>query len=207
MSVVSSVIACVLLAALDVPALAPAPAPMPARTPAPVVSVENRAVASQPGNTLTMEIGPQTTFTAVDRDRVQSHAVELQRTEDSVSGFRLSGFVGEEESDLHIVGSRVRGHVGSSRVSLEVTRANGPNGAITASGVFGGRAVELALAQDSIEGDVGPCHYALRNRRGDYMGTADCGGAPTTVRMQLPVALAIRGDAELAAILIALLAS
>ena len=67
MSVVSSVIACVFLAALDAPTPTPTPTPAPARTPAPVVSVDNRAIAAQPGNTLTMEIGPQTTFTSVDQ--------------------------------------------------------------------------------------------------------------------------------------------
>ena len=196
----TSAIAVLLFAAPTIAVPAPAGAPRaPAALHAPPVSVENRAVASQPGNTLTFELGAQTTFTAVDRDRVQSRAIDLQRTGDF-----LHGFVGDEESDLRIDRTRISGHVGLRPVALEIARAGG---GLDVRGVFGGRAIALSLDTAAIQGDAGPCHYALKNRRGDYVGTADCGGAPTAVRLQLPVALVIRGDGELAAILIALLAS
>jgi hypothetical protein len=171
----------------------------PATVQTPPVSVENRAVASQPGNTLTLEVGAQTTFTAVDRNRVQSRAIDLQRT-----GDHLHGFVADEESDLQIDRTRIFGRVGTRPVALEIARAGG---GLDVRGVFGGRTIALELDTNLIQGDAGPCHYLLKNRRGDYVGTADCGGAPTPVRLQLPVALVLRGDAELAAVLIALLAS
>ena len=177
----------------------PAASRAPAASQAPAVSVENRAVASQPGNVLTLEVGAQTTFTAVDRDRVQSRAIDLQRI-----GEHLRGFVGDEESDLRIERTRVSGHVGMRPVALEVSRTGG---GLDVHGVFGGRAIALAIEPTSIDGDAGPCHYKLKNRRGDYVGTADCGGAPTQVRLQLPVALVTRTDPELAAILVALFSS
>ena len=41
----------------------------------PMVSVGNRVLAAQPGNTLTLEVGSQTSFTAVDRDHIAGRAV------------------------------------------------------------------------------------------------------------------------------------
>jgi hypothetical protein len=167
--------------------------------PAPLASVENRVLAAQPGNTLTLEVGPQTSFTAVDRDHVAGHAVDLQRV-----GNRLRGFVGDEESDLILFPSRVAGHVGTHPVSLLIERRDG---ALAINGTFGRRAVALSLHPRSIDGDVGPCRYNLRNQVGEYVGTAACGGRPTPVRLELPVALVTREDAEIAAIVTALFAS
>lgn len=172
--------------------LAAAPAAAP-------VSVQNRVLGAQPGNTLTLEIGTQTTFTAVDRNHVQGRAIDLQRVAD-----HLRGFVGDEETDLQLAPDHITGHVGSRPVSLDVARTNG---ALEIHGDFGRRAVALSLHPNSIDGDVGPCRYALRNQIGDYVGTASCGGRPTPVRMELPVALVTREDAELAAIMTALLAA
>ena len=165
----------------------------------PMVSVENRVLAAQPGNTLTLEIGPQTSFTSVDRDHVAGRAVDLQRV-----GDHLRGFVGDEESDLQLAPGRVTGHVGSHAVSMQVERRAG---ALAINGTFGRRIVALTLHPRSIDGDVGPCRFELRNQVGDYVGTAACGGRPTTVRMELPVALVTRDDAEVAAIVTALFAS
>jgi hypothetical protein len=166
---------------------------------APVASVENRVLAAQPGNTLTLEIGPQTSFTAIDRDHVSGRTVDLQRI-----GDRLRGFVGDEQSDLILFPSRVAGHVGARPVSLLVERRDG---GLAVNGTFGRRAVALSLHPHSIDGDVGPCRYNLRSQMGDYVGTAACGGRPAPVRLELPVALVTRDDAEVAAIVTALFAS
>jgi len=181
-----------------------ATAGVPSATPgglaaAPAVSVENRVLAAQPGNTLTVEMGTQTSFTAVDRNHVQGRAVDLQRAAD-----HLRGFVGDEATDLQLAPNHITGRVGALPVSLDVARTNG---ALDVHGVFGRRAVALSLHPNSIDGDVGPCRYTLRNQVGDYTGTAACGGRPTAVRLELPVALVTRDDAELAAIMTALLAS
>jgi hypothetical protein len=165
----------------------------------PVVSVENRVLAAQPGNTLTLEVGAQTSFTAVDRNHVAGRAVDLQRV-----GDHLRGFVGDEESDLQLAPGRVTGHVGSNPVSMQVERRAG---ALAINGTFGRRAVALSLHPHSIDGDVGPCRYQLHNQVGDYVGNAACGGRPTPVRLELPVALVTRDDAEVAAIVTALFAS
>lgn len=187
-------IALVLVATAGAPSVAPG-----GLAAAPAVSVENRVLAAQPGNTLTLEVGTQTSFTAVDRNRVQGHAVDLQRVAD-----HLRGFVADEETDLQLAPGHISGHVGARPVSLEVERTGG---ALEVHGVFGRRAVALSLHPNSIDGDVGPCHYALRNQVGDYAGTAACGGRPTPMRLELPVALVTREDAELAAIVTALFAS
>jgi hypothetical protein len=165
----------------------------------PVASVENRVLAAQPGNTLTLEVGPETSFMAVDRDHVAGRTVDLQRI-----GDRLRGFVGDEQSDLILFPTRVAGHVGSHPVSLLIERREG---ALTINGTFGRRAVALSLHPHSIDGDVGPCRYNLRNQVGNYVGTAACGGRPSPVRLELPVALVTRDDAEVAAIITALFAS
>lgn len=165
----------------------------------PVASVENRVLAAQPGNTLTLEVGPQTSFTAIDRDHVAGRTVDLQRI-----GGRLRGFVGDEESDLILFPNRIAGHVGANPVSLLIERRDG---ALAINGTFGRLAVALSLHPHSIDGDVGPCRYNLRNQVGNYVGTASCGGRPTPVRLELPVALVTRGDAEVAAIVTALFAS
>ncbi len=166
---------------------------------APVVSVQNRVLAAQPGNTLTLEVGAQTSFTAVDRDHVAGHGVDLQRV-----GNHLRGFVGDEESDLQLAPGRITGHVGTHPVSMQIERRDG---ALAINGTFGRRAVALSLHPHSIDGDVGPCRYELRNQVGAYVGTASCGGRPTAVRLELPVALVTRDDAEVAAIVTALFAS
>jgi hypothetical protein len=166
---------------------------------APVSSVENRVLAAQPGNTLTLEVGTQTSFTAVDRDHVAGRSVDLQRV-----GDHLRGFVGDEESDLRLAPGRITGHVGMYPVSMQIERRAG---ALSINGTFGRRAVALSLHPHSIDGDVGPCRYELRNQVGNYVGTAACGGRPTAVRLELPVALVTRDDPEVAAIVTALFAS
>ena len=98
------------------------------------------------------------------------------------------------------------GHVGSHpAIDADRTSAKGTLPAI--NGTFGRRAVSLSLHPHSIDGDVGPCRYELRNQMGNYVGTASCGGRPTPVRLDLPVALVTRDDAEVAAIVTALFAS
>lgn len=165
----------------------------------PVVTVQNRVLAAQPGNTLTLEVGTETSFTAVDRDHVAGRAVDLQRV-----GNHLRGFVGDEESDLLLAPGRITGHVGAQPVAMQVGRQGSE---LTINGNFGRRAVTLSLHPHSIDGDVGPCRYQLRNQIGEYVGTAACGGRQTPVKLDLPVALVTRDDAEVAAIMTALLAS
>jgi hypothetical protein len=165
----------------------------------PIASVENRVLAAQPGNTLTLEVGAQTSFTAVDRDHVAGRTIDLQRV-----GDHLRGFVGDEQSDLQLAPGRVTGHLGSHPVSMQIERREGT---LAINGTFGRRAVSLSLHPHSIDGDVGPCRYELRNQVGNYVGTAACGGRPTAVRLELPVALVTRDDAEVAAIVTALFAS
>jgi hypothetical protein len=164
-----------------------------------VVSVANRVLAAQPGNTLTMEMGSQTSFMSVERDHVAGRAIDLQRIGDN-----LRGFVGDEQSDLQLAPGRITGHIGAHAVSMQVERRGG---ALAIDGTFGRRAVALSLHPHSIDGDVGPCRFELRNQVGQYVGTAACGGRPTPVRLELPVALVTRDDAEVAAIVTALLAS
>lgn len=111
-----------------------ATAGVPSATPgglaaAPAVSVENRVLAAQPGNTLTVEMGTQTSFTAVDRNHVQGRAVDLQRAAD-----HLRGFVGDEATDLQLAPNHITGRVGALPVSLDVARTNG---ALDVHGVFG----------------------------------------------------------------------
>jgi hypothetical protein len=186
--------------ALFLAATAGAPSAVPGGlAAAPAVSVENRVLGAQPGNTLTLEMGTQTTFTAVDRKHVQGHTIDLERVAD-----HLRGFVGDEETDLTLAPDHITGHVGARPVSLDVARNNG---ALEIHGDFGRRVIALSLHPRSIDGDVGPCRYALRNQVGEYVGTASCGGRPTPVRMDLPVALVTREDPELAAIMTALLAA
>jgi hypothetical protein len=188
-----------LLLAATAGAPSAAPGGLAAAPAASTVSVQNRVLGAQPGNTLTLEIGTQTTFTAVDGNHVQGHTIDLQRFAD-----RLRGFVGDEETDLQLAPDHITGHIGTRPVSLDVARTNG---GLEIHGDFGRRAVALTLHPNSIEGDVGPCRYALRNHVGDYIGTASCGGRPTPVRMELPVALVTREDSELAAIITALFAA
>ena len=155
-------------------------------------------LAAQPGNTLTLEVGAQTSFTAVDRDHVAGRAVDLQRV-----GDHLRGFVGDEESDL--LPAPAASPATSARTRWRSCSSAGRR--LTINGIFGRRAVALSLQPHSIDGDVGPCRYKLRNQVGNYVGTAACGGRPTPVRLDLPVALVTRTDAELAAIVTALFAS
>jgi hypothetical protein len=172
----------------------PASAPAPAR----VISVDNRILGAQPGDTLILEIGTDTIVAEIQRDWMRSRTVELRR-----AATHLKGFIGEQGSDLTLEPEQITGTIGQRPVSLAVQRSAG---ALDVEGVFGDRAIALRLAPDTINGDVGPCRYALRRRGGDYLGKVDCGGKPERVRLQLPVTLIGRDDAELAALMTALLA-
>jgi hypothetical protein len=52
---------------------------------------------------------------------------------------------------------------------------------------------------------VGPCRYRLAFDRGAYRGWVGCGGRPETVRLGIPATLAVRNDAEIAALITPLL--
>jgi hypothetical protein len=74
------------------------------------------------------------------------------------------------------------------------------------AGRFGSRGIALDLGPRLIAGEVGPCRYDLRLEGDEYLGTVGCGTRPRSARLKLPVALIVRDDVELAAMLTALLA-
>jgi hypothetical protein len=115
----------------------------------------------------------------------------------------LRGIVGSEPVDLVIAAPRITGLVGDQVVSLDVLDATE---GLRVAGRFGLREIALDVRSNRITANVGPCRYDLELRDGAYRGTIGCGAKPEPVRLALPVAFVARGDAEMLAMMVALLA-
>jgi hypothetical protein len=183
------------LIALTLPTSAPGELPRP---PAELSSVEARAVAAQPGDSLLLIVGDRITVARVDRARVWCRDVRLR-----LDGEHLRGRVSGQSVELEMNEARVSGKIGSQPVSLVVERFDG---ALRVRGRFGARAIDEALTPRAISAEIGPCRYELRLARNEYEGQVTCGGQPEGVRLRIPATLAARGDVELAALLTAILA-
>jgi hypothetical protein len=183
------------LIALTVPVNAPAESPKP---PAELSSVEGRALAAQPGDSLLLIVGDRITVARVDRAGVWCRDVRLR-----LDGERLRGRVSGQNVELDMSDGRVSGKIAAQAVSLLVARADG---ALRVTGRFGARAIDEELTPRAISAEIGPCRYELRLGRNEYGGQVSCGGQPEGVRLRVPATLAARGDVELAALLTAILA-
>jgi hypothetical protein len=165
---------------------------------APRSSVSNRVLIAHPGTTLGFDVGDRASALEVTRDGMHGEGIELRRFPG-----RLRGYVGSAAVALVIAPPRITGLVGNQTISLDVLPA--AKGLLVA-GHFGLREVALEARADRITGSVGPCRYDLPLKDGEYRGVVGCGAEPVPVRLSLPVAFVARGDTELLAMLVALLA-
>jgi hypothetical protein len=154
-------------------------------------------LATQPGGTLSFEVGNALNVARIDREGVSSVDVKLRR-----SGDRLRGRVGRQPVSMVMEGSSVTGTVGDRPVQLLAQRVGD---SLSVTGAFGARAISLRLGLRSLAGQVGPCQYQLTFDRTAYRGWVACGGRPEGVRLSIPATLAARTDAEIAAIMTPLL--
>jgi hypothetical protein len=116
---------------------------------------------------------------------------------------RLNGSVGREPVTMKLEPNRLDGHIGDNPIGLDVVRSGE---ALRIMGTFGVRSVALEIRSSGIDGRVGPCFFRLAPEQGIYFGQVSCGGPPRQVRLTVPVSLVARPDAELAAMLVSLLA-
>ena len=130
-------------------------------------------------------------------------AVGLGLTGTAQAGLLVNGSVGGEPVTMRLEPSRLDGHIGDNPIGLDVVRAGEE---LRIMGTFGVRAVALEVRATGIDGQVGPCFFRLAPEQGIYFGQVSCGGPPRQVRLTIPVSLAARPDAELAAMLVSLLA-
>jgi hypothetical protein len=167
-------------------------------SPASTSAVNNRLLEATPGQTLRYSIGEEVQVADVSRDGFFSADVNLRK----LPG-RLNGSVGREPVTMRLEPNRLDGHIGDNPIGLDVIRAGD---GLRIMGQFGVRAVALEVRSSSIDGQVGPCFFRLAPEQGIYFGQVSCGGPPRQVRLTLPVSLVARPDAELAAMLVAILA-
>jgi hypothetical protein len=154
--------------------------------------------AAVPGHLLTFGVGDSVGAVRVDRDGLFSRDVDLRRV-----GSDLRGHVGAASVRMALGPGRVTGEIGPSDIGLDVVRNSAM---LQVAGRFGSRGIALDLGPRLIAGEVGPCRYDLRLQGDEYVGTVGCGTRPQSARLKLPVALTVRDDVELAAMLTAVLA-
>jgi len=165
---------------------------------APPLGLGNRLLEATPGQTLRYSIGEEAQVADVSRGGLFSAEVSLRK----LPG-RLNGSVGGEPVTMRLEPSRVDGRIGDNPIGLDVVRSGGE---LRIIGTFGVRAVALEVRASRIDGQVGPCFFRLAPEQGIYLGQVSCGGPPRQVRLTVPVSLAARPDAEVAAMLVSLLA-
>ena len=165
---------------------------------APASSIENRVLAARPGDTLSFTVGDDIQVFNVTREALVGDSVELQRFPG-----HLRGRVGSEPIDLALEAPRITGRIGVQPVSLDMLPSKD---GIQVAGRFGAREIAVHFRVAAIDGAVGPCRYQLKLTHGEYQGDVGCGAEPEQVRLQVPVALVARSDAELTAMLVAILA-
>jgi hypothetical protein len=168
------------------------------KPPREVSSVEERALAARPGDSLLLVVGDRITVARVDRTGITSRGIHLQ-----LAGARLRGDVGGQHVSLDLKERRVEGRIGSSEVSLQVSRGEA---SLNVDGRFGARGVSLRLNPAAVTAEVGPCRYLLKFYRNEYAGQVGCGGEPEPVHLRVPASLVARGDVELAAFFTSLIA-
>jgi hypothetical protein len=161
-------------------------------------SVSNRVLAAHPGGSLTFAVGERDLLFEVTRDGIRGEGLALRRFPG-----RLRGHVGSAAADLVIAAPRITGLVGNQTVSLDVLPAEE---GFWVAGHLGVREIALKVRPERIAGDVGPCRYDLTAKNGEYRGSIACGAGPESVRLAVPAAFVAREDAELLAMLVALLA-
>jgi len=166
--------------------------------PAAGVSVENRLLAAEPGQTMSFAVGDRDEVARVDRDGFTSPDIELRRSPN-----RLRGHVGAESAELVLGPGRITGQIGDSPVSLDVLRSGNR---LRIEGQFGSRAIALDIRPGAVAGMAGPCLYDLTLQGAGYRGRVTCGAAPKPVRLRVAAAFVAQSDVEIAAILTALLA-
>jgi hypothetical protein len=169
-----------------------------AKPPREVSSVEERALAARPGDSLFLIVGDRITVARIDRACVTSRGVRLE-----LAGTHVRGELGGQRVALELGPRRVEGHVGERDVSMDVARGDA---ALNVEGRFGARGISLHLSPASVIAEVGPCRYALKFQHNEYQGQVGCGGDPVGVRLRVPASLVARGDVELAALFTSLLA-
>lgn len=161
-------------------------------------SVDNRILAARPGDTLIFGLGDRSSHFHVSRQDIQGDQLYLRRFPG-----HLRGHVSAEPVDLAVIPPAITGFLGDRTVMLEVL--TGEIG-LDIAGHFGFREVRLSLEMDRIRGEVGPCRYELDLHRGTYEGHVGCGGPPERVSLIVPVTFVARPTAEIAAMLVAILA-
>jgi hypothetical protein len=165
---------------------------------APTSSVETRTLAASPGRTLLFAVGDDVRVIDVSRDGVTGDGIELREFPE-----HLRGHVGTEPVDLALAAPRISGQIGEHTVSLDMLpTARG----LRVAGRFGERQVALSAGPAAIDADVGPCRYHLTLSDSAYSGQIACGAAPEDVRLEIPVSLVAKSDAEILALLVAILA-
>jgi hypothetical protein len=165
---------------------------------APTSSVESPTLAASPGGTLTFTVGDEVRAIDVSRDGVTGDGIELREFPG-----HLRGHVGSEPVDLALAAPRISGQIGDLPVSLDMLPTK--NG-LRVAGRFGEREVALVAGPRAIDADVGPCRYRLILSGVAYVGQIACGAAPEDVRLEIPVSLVAKSDAEILAMLVAILA-
>ena len=166
--------------------------------PVAVSSVEDRVLAARPGDSLLLVVGDRITTARVDRAGISSRNINLRLT-----GTRLRGQVGGQRVQLDLGDGRITGTIGSSEVSLQITRSDG---LLKVVGRFGARAISEDLSPGAVTAEIGPCRYALRFQHDEYSGQVGCGAQPEAVHLRVPASLVARGDVEFAGLFTALLA-
>jgi hypothetical protein len=169
-----------------------------AKPPREVSSVEERALAARPGDSLLLMVGDRITVARVDRTGITSRGIHLQLT-----GTRLRGDVGGQHVTLDLSEGHVAGRIGAGEVSLAVSRGEA---SLNVDGHFGARGISLRLNPAAVTAEVGPCRYVLKFYRNEYTGQVGCGGEPEPVHLSVPASLVARGDVELAALFTSLIA-
>ncbi|HVU49722.1 MAG TPA: hypothetical protein VHL80_03490 [Polyangia bacterium] len=161
----------------------------------------NRALEARPGTRLTLTVGDDVRIVEVSREGIVGPNVTLRRFPGHLRG-QIRG-VGV---DFALAPPRITGQIGDQPISLDLLPP-APGGRMRVVGRFGDRSVGLAIGVNGIEGELGPCRYGLLLDQGDYTGKVECGAGPQAVRLSIPAAFVARDDAELAALLVALLAA
>ncbi|MFO0762156.1 MAG: hypothetical protein U0359_37300 [Byssovorax sp.] len=100
--------------------------------------------------------------------------------------------------DVEISGNRAHGLVGPTPLDVTVTRKDQK---IHVDGVVRGAPTDFDFGPDVLDGKIGNCTYHLtQTGKPSYNGSRGCGGG-ATVEVEVPEALRVWGDAELAATL------
>lgn len=161
------------------------------------------AISTSRGQTLELRRGDLALEAELAGERIAGPQMELRRTESGLTGeIRGQPVRLRFSRDRDRVGGWVGDRVVRVRVSQDAQ-------AEELEGLIGTAPVRLRVRPGQISGQVGECTYALPWGADRYEGWIDCGGGdvPIKASLKLPGALGEVGDAERAAILIALLSA